>query len=77
MWDFASCCLKINKMKLKSLNFDVIVLENIAGSLSLCRNICLRVLKLTLVEGTELSENEIKFEEPLSDRQLLKEILEI
>lgn len=64
-------------MKLKSLNFDVIVLENIAGSLSLCRNICLRVLELTLVEGTELSENEIKFEEPLSDRQLLKEILEI
>lgn len=54
-------------MKLKSLNFDVIVLENIAGSLSLWRNICLRLLKLTLVEGTELSENEVKFEEPLSD----------
>lgn len=55
-------------MKSKSLNFDIIVLQIIADSLSLHRNVYPRVLKLTLVEGTELSENQIKFEEPLSDR---------
>jgi len=51
-------------MKLKSLNFDIIVLQIIAGSLSLHRNAYPRVLKSTLVEGTELSESQVKFERP-------------